>query len=80
MKAAVLYGKKNIKIEEVNLPANQDRIMVKILACGICISDVKSYQQGQSHYCKPPIILGHEYVGNIVAIPEGNDYFKREIG
>ena len=77
LKAAVLYGKKNIKIEEVNLPANQDRIMVKILACGICISDVRGYQQGQSHYCKPPIILGHEYVGNIVAIPEGNDYFKK---
>ena len=77
MKAAVLHGKKDMKVEEVNLPPNQDRIMVKILACGICISDVKGYQQGQSHYCKPPIILGHEYVGNIVATPKMNDYFKK---
>ncbi len=77
LKAAVLYGKKNIKIEEVNLPANQHNIMIKITACGICISDVKAYQEGQSHYCKPPIILGHEYIGNIVAIPERNDYFKK---
>ena len=77
MKAAVLYGKKNIKIEEMNLPPSQDNIMIKIAACGICISDVKVYQEGQSHYFKPPIILGHEYVGNIVAIPEGNDYFKK---
>jgi L-iditol 2-dehydrogenase len=76
MKAAVLYGKKNIKVSKVNLPPSQDRIMVKILACGMCISDVKAYQQGQSHYCIPPIILGHEYIGNVVAIPEGIDNFK----
>jgi len=77
LKAAVLYGKKNIKIEEVNLPANQGNILIKIAACGICISDVKAYQEGQSHYCNPPIILGHEYVGNIAAIPKGNNYFKK---
>jgi len=77
MKAAVLHGKRNIKLEEVNSPPSKDRIMVKILACGICISDVKGYQQGQSHYCKPPIILGHEYVGNIVTTPKENDNFKK---
>jgi len=53
MKAAVLYGKKNIKVEEVNLPPSQGNIMIKVAACGICISDVKAYQEGQSHYCKP---------------------------
>jgi L-iditol 2-dehydrogenase len=78
LKAAVLYGKKNIKIEEVNLPANQHNIMIKIAACGICISDVKAYQEGQSHYFKPPIILGHEYVGTIAKISKKNDYFKKE--
>ena len=77
MKAAVLYGKKNIKIEEVNLPANQRNIMIKIAACGICMSDVKAYREGQSHYCKPPIILGHEYVGNIVTTLKENNYFKK---
>ena len=78
MKAAVLYGKKDIKIEEVNLPSSQGNIMIKVAACGICISDVKAYQEGQSHYCKPPIILGHEYVGNIVTTLKENDYFKKE--
>jgi len=77
LKAAVLHGKKNIKIEEVNLPAKQDNILIKIAACGICISDVKAYQEGQSHYCKPPIILGHEYIGYIVAAPKENDNFKK---
>jgi len=76
LKAAVLYGKKNIKIEEVNLPANQHNIMIKITACGICMSDVKAYQEGQSHYCKPPIILGHEYVGTLVKISKKNGDFK----
>ncbi|MCK4309089.1 MAG: alcohol dehydrogenase catalytic domain-containing protein, partial [Candidatus Atribacteria bacterium] len=74
---AVLYGKKNIKIEEVNLPPSQGSIMIKVAACGICISDVKAYQEGQSHYCKPPVILGHEYVGNIVTTPKENNNFKK---
>jgi len=77
MKAAVLYGKKNIKVEEVNLPPSQGNIMIKVAACGICISDVKAYQEGQSHYCKPPVILGHEYVGNIVTTPKENNNFKK---
>ena len=77
MKAAVLYGKKNIKVEEVNLPPSQGNIMIKVAACGICISDFKAYQEGKSHYCKPPIILGHEYVGNIVTTPKENNNFKK---
>jgi len=76
LKAAVLCEKKNIKIEEVNLPANQDNIMIKIAACGVCMSDVKAFQEGQSHYFKLPIILGHEYVGTIAKISKKNEDFK----
>ena len=77
LKTAVLYGKKDIKIEEVDLPANQDNIMIKIAACGVCMSDVKAYQEGQSHYFKPPVILGHEYVGTIAKISMKNEDFKK---
>jgi len=77
LKAAVLHGKKDIKIEEVDFPANQDNIIVKIVACGICMSDVKAYQEGQSHYSKPPVILGHEYVGTIAKISKKNEDFKK---
>ena len=77
LKAAVLYGKKDIKIEEVDLPANQDNIMIKIAACGVCMSDVKAYQEGQSHYFKPPVILGHEYAGTIAKISMKNEDFKK---
>jgi L-iditol 2-dehydrogenase len=77
LKAAVLYEKKNIKIEEVDLPAIPDNIMIKIAACGICMSDVKAYQEGQSHYFKPPVILGHEYVGTIAKISKKNEDFKK---
>jgi len=77
MKAAVLYGKKNIKIEELNLPSSEDNFIVKVDACGICISDVKGYQHGKSHYYKPPVILGHESVGNIFTVPKGINKFKK---
>ena len=67
---------KHIEIEEINLPQSQNRIVVKILSCGICISEVKVYQQEQSHYFKPSIALGYEYVGTTVNRYK-NGYFKK---
>ncbi len=70
MKAAVLYKKEKMEVTEVNSPSEIYPIVVKIAACGICISDIKAYQNGGSHYIKPPSVLGHEYVGMIHRIPE----------
>jgi L-iditol 2-dehydrogenase len=77
MKAAVLYGKEKMKITETNNPSDNYPIIIRIKACGVCISDIKSYKNGGSHYIKPPAILGHEYVGIIEDIPsEVKDYQK----
>jgi L-iditol 2-dehydrogenase len=77
MKAAVLYGKEKMKITEINKPPDTYPIIIRIKACGVCISDIKSYKNGGSHYIKPPAVLGHEYVGIIEDIPtEIKDYQK----
>ncbi len=76
MKAAVLYDKEKMTITEVDSPSALYPITIKIAACGICISDIKAFQQGLSYYITPPAILGHEYVGIIKHLPEEIKEFK----
>ena len=77
MKAAVWYGKKEIRIEEVADPvAEPGKVVLKVKACGICGSDLHEYTSGPIIIPteKPdpltgqiaPIILGHEFSGEIV--------------
>jgi threonine dehydrogenase-like Zn-dependent dehydrogenase len=70
MKAAVFYGKEDVRIEERPMPkpgANQ--LMVKIDYCGICGTDVESYTQGGP--IRPVIVFGHENVGTVAAVGPG---------
>lgn len=65
MKAAVYYGPKKLEIKEVETPKiDDDEILVKVRAVGLCPSDVKTYTFGNPHV-KPPIIPGHEIAGEV---------------
>lgn len=65
MKAAVFYGKDNIRIEERPRPsAGPNQLVVKIDYCGVCGTDVESYQTGM--LVQPVIVLGHENIGTVV--------------
>ncbi|MDN5344997.1 MAG: L-iditol 2-dehydrogenase [Clostridia bacterium] len=67
MKAAVLHGQKDIRYEEVADPViNKGEVLVKVKACGICGSDLPRVLGKGAHYY--PIILGHEFAGEIAAI------------
>ena len=63
MRAAVLYGKKDIRIEEVEKPsAGPGEVVVQIKAVGICGSDVHYYEEfrmGKTYEMVEPQILGH---------------------
>ena len=64
MKAAVLYEKRDIRIEEVDKPTYGDNeVLLRIKAIGICGSDVHYYEHfgmGPSYKLTKPQILGHE--------------------
>jgi L-iditol 2-dehydrogenase len=65
MKAAVYHGKNDIRVEEVPLPEIQnDEVLVKMKACGICGSDLMDWYLNT----RAPIVLGHEPAGVIVKI------------
>ncbi|NLJ95484.1 MAG: zinc-binding dehydrogenase [Clostridiaceae bacterium] len=74
-KAARLYGKDDIRIEEFKLaPLKDDEIRVKNITDSICMSSYKAVKQGTDHTRVPddiaenPIILGHEICGEIVEV------------
>lgn len=66
MKAAVYYGPNDIKIENIEDPiCPNGGLLVKVEACGICGSDIRTYKVGSSTI-SPPQVLGHEFCGVII--------------
>lgn len=68
MKAAVLYGKETIKIEDVpEPPLKPGEVRVQIRAALTCGTDLKVYRRGyHARMIKPPAVFGHELAGVIV--------------
>ena len=64
---AILTGNKKIELKSLTLPnINDDEILVKVEACGICGTDVHEYKGDPFGYI--PIQLGHEGTGTIVRL------------
>ena len=71
MKHARLISYKNIQIEEVEKPKPKaGEVLIKVKKCGVCGSDVSAYY-GKHTYIPFPIVLGHEFSGDIAEIGEG---------
>lgn len=72
MKAYVLRGVNQFQMEEIEKPLLQTgEVLVKVMAAGICGSDIpRAYQTG-AH--KHPIVTGHEFSGKVVEVAEGTD-------
>lgn len=69
MRAAILNGPQNITINEVPEPIySENDVLVKVICCNICGSDVRTYRFG-SDSIKSGTILGHEFVGEVIKAP-----------
>ena len=65
MKAAVIHGPHDVRVETVDRPALQsDEVLVKVRACGICGTDLHIYRTGKT----TSKILGHEWSGEVAEI------------
>ncbi len=70
MKAAVFYGKEDLRIEEAAIPEIKDgEILIRVHACGVCGTDVHIYD-GDEGAAKSPAgtILGHEFAGEVTVV------------
>ncbi|MBD2846489.1 NAD(P)-dependent alcohol dehydrogenase [Paenibacillus sp. IB182496] len=73
MQAAVLTAPTRIEIQARPVPEATGRdVLVKVMAVGICGSDIHYYEHGRigPYVVKGPIILGHECAGVVVAVGE----------
>lgn len=83
-KAVRMYGEMDLRLEEFELPQiKDDEILVKVMSDSICMSTYKLVKQGKKHKRAPqdidvnPIIVGHEFAGDIVEVGEKwKDQFK----
>lgn len=67
MKAGVVYGKEDIRYEDIETPAvADDEVLVKVKYTGICGSDIPRVNGTACHYY--PIVLGHEFSGTVAAV------------
>ncbi|MDO5134471.1 MAG: zinc-dependent alcohol dehydrogenase family protein [Eubacteriales bacterium] len=73
MKCAVFYGKHDLRVEEKEIPViGCDEVLIKVMACGVCGSDVHIYEGDQgSTMPEPPLIQGHEFSGIVVEAGPG---------
>jgi len=74
-KAIRLYGKKDLRMEEFELPQiKEDEILAKVVSDSLCMSSYKAATQATDHKRIPndiaenPIIIGHEFAGEIVEV------------
>jgi threonine dehydrogenase-like Zn-dependent dehydrogenase len=79
MQAVVNYGINDFRLEEVAKPGiDHGEILIKVDACGVCTSDVKTLhgaerywgRPGEKAFVKTPVIPGHEFFGTIVDISD----------
>jgi 2-desacetyl-2-hydroxyethyl bacteriochlorophyllide A dehydrogenase len=73
MKAAVLYGPRDVRVEEVETAGLlAGDVLIRIRACGICGSDLHTYKHGLLLELGAPVnsgrILGHEFSGDVAEI------------
>ncbi len=69
MKAAVFYGKQDIRVEQLPMPEpKENEVLIRVKACGICGTDVHIFN-GDEGAAKTPAgtVLGHEFAGEVVS-------------
>ncbi len=78
MMAAVLYGKENVRVEEVDVPrVGPEEALVKIEVALTCGTDLKVYRQGfHARMIQPPAIFGHELSGVVCQVGEQVEGFR----
>jgi len=74
-KAVRLYGEKDIRLEEFELPEmGEGDIIIKVVSDSACMSTYKTVLQGEKHLRVPegiaqkPVIVGHEFCAEIVSV------------
>ena len=73
MRVAMYYNNRDVRLEELPKPRiGPGEFLLKVMACGICGSDVMEWYRIK----KAPLVLGHEATGEIVEVGEGVERYE----
>lgn len=82
MKAAIWYGAKDVRVEDVpTAPPGPGEVTIEVAYCGICGSDLHEYADGPHAIpvgdphpesgVAAPLVLGHEFCGTVTEVGDG---------
>jgi erythritol/L-threitol dehydrogenase len=80
MQAVICHAPRDYRLEEWPVPEpGPGEVLVRVKQAAICASDLKCYlgaplfwgDSDRVGYCQPPVIPGHEFVGQVVALGSG---------
>lgn len=73
MKASRFFGNKTFAVTDLPTPhAGPGELVLRNQVCGVCGTDVHIYHgEPGSADVNPPVVLGHEYSGEVVEVGEG---------
>ncbi len=73
MRVAMYYNNRDVRLEEMSIPTiGAGELLVKVMASGICGSDVMEWYRIK----KAPRVLGHEITGEVVEVGKGVDRYR----
>ena len=73
MRVAMWYNNRDLRVEEMPIPQiGPGELLVRIVASGICGSDVMEWYRLD----RAPLVLGHEIAGEVVAVGEGVELYQ----
>ena len=68
MRAVIIDAPANIRVGNVSEPTlRSDELLIRVEACGICGTDLHIID-GESPLASYPIVPGHEFAGEVVAL------------
>jgi (R,R)-butanediol dehydrogenase/meso-butanediol dehydrogenase/diacetyl reductase len=80
MKAAVFLGEGRLELQDRLIPSisRRDDVLLRVEAASVCGSDIHILNVPQDHPANVNVVLGHEYVGEVLEI--GKDVHHLQIG
>ena len=78
MKAAVLYGPSDVRLEDVPVPeVGRGDVLVRVGAALTCGTDAKVMARGgHPRMITPPAVFGHEFAGTVESVGAGVEAFR----
>ena len=71
MRALMYVDEKKMELQELPMPEGE--VILRVLGCTVCGTDLKTFLHGHPYF-KPPTILGHEFYGRVEKAPADSSF------